>query len=217
MHITNFLSTATLALTANAFLIPLEIVDDLEATKAANIVPSIVDHNTQTLSLDCSTCPFALASERHGAREWTNDVKSDLEMEFAADNKHLTMNGKTLYPVTINDLPGELSALQVEKGAGASKDNLNLKLSYTLEIPQPQKVEDAELVTVIMNILALDGQMVKVDNVEVQALKEADGSVSVSYPHSPNSEVDHQYLSSPSPRLRLFQLLPMILTLNAPI
>ena len=196
MYLTNFLSTASLALTANAFLIPLEIVDDVEATKAANIVPSVVDHNTQTLNLDCSTCPFALASERHGVHEWTNDVKSELEMEFAADNKHLTMNGKILYPVTINDLPGELSALQVEKEPGASKEfegyKGNLKLSYTLEIPQPQKVEDAEIVTVIMSILALDGQMVKVDNVEVQALKQADGSVSVFYPPPRTSEVDHE-------------------------
>lgn len=196
MHLTTVLSTATLALTANAFLIPLEIADDVEATKAANLIPSIVDHNTQTLNLDCSTCPFALATERHGVHEWTNDVKSDLEMKFAADNKHLTLNGKTLYPVTINHLPGELFATQVEKESDTSKEfkgyNGDLKLSYTLEIPQPQKMDGVEMVSIVMSILALDGQMVKVDNVEIRALKEADGSVSVFCPSSPSSDVDHE-------------------------
>lgn len=189
MHLTNFLSTTALALTANAFLIPQEIADDVQAakSKAANVVPSLFDHTSQSShSLDCTSCPFALASERNGAHEWTNDVASTLEMDFATEDKHLTLNGKPFYPVTIEELPGELFVSQVPSNLSQSKlasegYQGDLKLSYTLEIPYPVEVDGHQLITVTMGILGLDGEMVKVDDVEIKAVKEADGSVSQLY------------------------------------
>ena len=190
MHLTTFLSTATLALTVNAFLLPAEIADEVQAAKAkaANLVPSLLTPNSKSLTLDCSSCPFALKSERHGVHEWTNDVQSDLQMDFAVQNNHLTLNDKPFYPVTIKDLPGELSAHQTKKETESEKTlegyNGDLKLSYTLEIPQPGEVDGHQVATVIMSILGLDGQMVRVDNIKIKAIKAADGSVSHSHDDS---------------------------------
>ena len=183
MHFTTFLSTTALALTANAFLIPQEIADDVQAAKAkaAEFVPQIVDHNSQSVKLDCASCPFALKSERNGAHEWTNDVESDLIMHFAAKDSHLTLNGKPFYPVSIQEMPGLLFAPQIKKVSspktgfeGYEKD---LKLSYTLEF-QGEKAEDGNTaVGMVMSILGIDGQMVRIDNVKIEAIKHADGSV----------------------------------------
>ena len=178
MHFTTFLSTATVALTANAFVLPAEIAE-VQAAKAKDA----------NFALDCSSCPFALESERHGVHEWTNDVQSDLQMDFAVQNNHLTLNGNPFYPVTIKDLPGELFVHQTKKETESEKTleayNGDLKLSYTLEIPQSEGVDGHQIATVILSILGLDGEMVRVDNVKIKAIKAADGSVSRSNGKSP--------------------------------
>ena len=181
MHFTTLLSTSVLALTANAFLVPLEIAEDVQAAKAkaANVIPSLFDHNTQSINLDCSSCPFALTSERNGAHEWTNDIKSDLHMSFTAERQHLFLNGKAFYPATIQDLPGALYAPQIKKDveSGQGKD---VKLSYAVEIDHDMAVDGNELITVTMSILGIDTEMIKVDDIEIKTIKEADGSVSIS-------------------------------------
>lgn len=177
MHFTTFLSTtASLALTANAFLIPQEIAEDVQAAKAkaAEVVPSLFNHNSQSLDLDCSSCPFALTTERHGAREWKNGIESDLHMRFAAEQKHLTLNGEPFYPVTIQDLPGALHAAQTKKGRD---EGVDVKLSYTLEMEHEKAADGNELVTVTMSVLGIENQMINVDNIEIKTIKEADGSV----------------------------------------
>ena len=181
MHFTTVLST-TLALTANAFLLPAEIADEVQAAKAkvATLVPSLLT-TQQSLTLDCSSCPFALGSERHGVHEWITNVPSDLQLNFAAQNNHLTLNGKPFYPVTIKDLPGELFAHQIQKENDGEKRlesySRDLKLSYTLELPQPEEVDGHQVATIILSILGLDGEMVRVDDVKIKAIKAADGSV----------------------------------------
>lgn len=200
MHFPTFLSVAALALTANAFLIPQEIADDVQAAKAkvADLVPQIVDHNTQGFKLNCASCPFALKTERNGIHEWTNDVESDLVMNFAAKDNHLLLNGRPFYPVTMQDMPGLLFAPQVKK-ASASETGFegyekDLKLSYTLEF-QNEKTEDGNtVVDILMTILGLDGQMIKIENVEIKAVKHADGSVSCFPPHKPQTSTNRLHL-----------------------
>ena len=97
-------------------------------------------------------------------------------MRFAAEQKHLTLNGNPFYPVTIQDLPGALLAAQVKKGRD---EGVHVKLSYTLEMEQQKAVDGNELVTITMSVLGIENQMIKVDNVEIKTIKEADGSVSL--------------------------------------
>ena len=183
MYFTTLLSTSVLALTANAFLVPLEIAEDVQAAKAkaANVIPSLFDHNTQSINLDCSSCPFALTSERNGAHEWTNDIKSDLHMSITAEQKHLFLNGKSFYPATIQDMPGALYAPQIKKH-GDSEQGKDVKLSYTVEVDHDMAEDGNELLTVTMSILAIDTEMIKVDDIEIKTIKQVDGSVSTSPP-----------------------------------
>ena len=54
----------------------------------------------------------------------------------------------------------------------------DLRLSYSLEYDEKKADDGSSLVSVIMTILALDGEMVKVDNIEIKTIKKADGDVS---------------------------------------
>lgn len=52
-----------------------------------------------------------------------------------------------------------------------------------------KKFEECSLLTVVMTIMGLDGQMVRVDNVEIKAIKSADGAVSPPNLHSFNKNL----------------------------
>lgn len=201
MHIPTFLSTAALALTVNAFLIPPEIADEVQAAqhakagrlhnalekakaKAGEILPQVVDHNSYGLKLDCASCPFALKSERNGVHEWTNDVESDLLMHFAAKDDQLLFNGKPFYPITVDKMPGLLYVPQVRKasqsGKGLEGYDKDLKLSYTLEFETKGETAEDSLIDIKITVLGIDGQMVKIDDVDIKVNKhKADGVLSI--------------------------------------
>lgn len=205
MHIHSFFTTAALALTANAFLLPPGIADDVQAgqekqaeklhnavdkvkAKAGEIVTQIVDHNSHNIKLDCASCPFALKTERDGHHEWTDGIESDLSLHFAVKDNHLTLNGDPFYPVTVQEMPGALHARQVPKASSDRKAyetgayEQDLKLSYTLEFDTKADPEHDTLVEVTMSIIGIDGQMVKIDDVGIMVNKhKEDGAVSL--PH----------------------------------
>lgn len=186
MLLPTFLSLGALALTANAFLVPLDI-DDPAATEFANSAISL-NNEHQVVKLDCSTCPFALQSERNGAHEWTNDVESDLDMKFDIKDNALRFNTVPLYPITSPGLPPPLNVPQIKKDGAVSTmegHHGDLKLSYTLEYEEKHFDDGNTLVTLLMTVMGLDGQMVHVDDIEVKVIKSSDGKVSIAFPSPP--------------------------------
>ena len=174
------LSTITLlfATSAVAFLIP-EI--NTENQPKADFLPASILTNTQTINLDCSTCPFALSTQRNGAQEWTNDVESELEMTFQTDGKTLKLNGVPFYPIANAILPPTLYVSQSKKdGQSSNMEGYdgNLRLSYSIEYDE-KKFGDNSLVTISMTVMGLDAQMVHVDNIEISVIKQQDGTVSI--------------------------------------
>ena len=186
MLLPTFITTSVLALTANAFLVPLEVADDAKAAKAlANtIIPS-----SQTINLDCSTCPFAQqANQDHHI--WAEDgPKTNLEMTFAIseDKQSLSLNGVNFYPANMNNLGHVLKTKQVvQSGEVLAQDvkpfDGELGLSYSLEV-QPENVEDGiSLTPLSLQVLGLDGKMVNVDSIILPIIRTSNGDVSLTYP-----------------------------------
>lgn len=136
---------------------------------------------TQTINVDCSTCPYAIKSERNGQHEWTNDVSSDLEMTFSSQGGALTYNGAQIYPPSIPAPPPTLFVKQIKKDEDESAIegfDSGLKLSYSMEYEEKKFEMDNSIVTVLMTIMGLDGEMVKVDDVEIKVIKASNGEVS---------------------------------------
>ena len=183
MLLPSYLSVGALALTANAFLIP----GDLEDFSVKGFAHPAVSQlqASKTVTIDCSTCPYALKTERDDSHEWTNDVASDLEMTINSDGNSLLFDGISFYPIQAPGLPPPLQISQKKKeGEKSTMEGFQggLRLSYSLESEEKKADDGNSLVSLSMTIMALDGQMVKVDDVEIKAIKDAEGKVCL-YPH----------------------------------
>lgn len=184
-------SASALALTANALLVPtgmLEKVDSEfkafddafmeEISQNFNGV-EVVDKNSKTVHLDCSTCPFALKSERNGQHEWISDTKSDLEMTFAIEDGKLSLNGVPFYPMS-NTIPPILAVKQIRRESEASEGHHEayegeLIMSYGLEIENKRSTEEnADVVSIIISIMGLEDQMIRVDDIKIKLVETKD-------------------------------------------
>lgn len=185
------LSASALALTANALLIPTGMPEKGHSESKAfddafieEILGNfngveVVKTNSKTVHLDCSTCPFALKSERHRKHEWISNTKNDLEMTFATEDGKLTLNGVPFYPIS-NTLPPILAVKQIQRESEASKWHHEgyegeLIMSYGLEIENKRSTEEnADVVSIIMSIMGLEDQMIKVDDIEIKLVETKD-------------------------------------------
>lgn len=186
------LVSAGFALTANAFLLPPEVANNYEAAKN-HITPKLVNPQSRDITVDCSNCPFALASQRNGLHEWTHSVKSDLELKFTAENDQLKLNGVPFYPVTLPLTPAPLSVKQIKKPEdeqlvphqGYDGD---LSLSYSIEVHDMKgSIGSEQGVTaseITFSILGLDNEVAHVDDIKIKTLSllnPANGQSEVSY------------------------------------
>ncbi|MCJ1430573.1 hypothetical protein MMC29_008491 [Sticta canariensis] len=189
MLLPTLLSAGALTLTANAFLVPLAISEkvnrletlggDVTDKVAQSLKAFGVTHpEFQTVRLDCSTCPFALISDREGRHEWATDVDNELELKFSSENGRVSLNGKPFYPISNPPLPPILSAKQIQKESDASAKKWegyhgDLTLSYSLEIENKKhfNADKTNLVSIVFTIMGLDGEMVNVDDIEILVIE----------------------------------------------
>lgn len=172
------LSTSVLALTAHAFLVPLEVADKAVAAKV-NDLNTLTNPTSQSIKLDCSTCPYAIASTRNGHHEWTSDVKSDLIMDFTVEKNQVHLNGvpllqpqmSTFQPLKIKQVAkeGEIEAHDKKWEAF----NGDLGMSYSVAFSQENSVKSMEV-----QVLGLDGEMIDTDAVSIKCFTKPDGEVS---------------------------------------
>lgn len=195
------------ALTAQAFLIPLEVANSaIESSN--NFHVSVINPSSQTVKLDCPGCPFAEPTGQDGSRTWVSDVKSSLILDFTADDKHLSLNGVPFYPASIF-VPEPLVAPQIRaeedlaelKAAGYPAP---LQLSYGLEFGPEKEFPGHEgpLIPIHLKIIAIDGREVNVDTVFLQALKTSSGKVSALSSKLPVVKIANAGDSSSSSRPR---------------
>ena len=179
MLLSSLLSASVLGVAAQAFMVP-EVAELPDTHNSNNVVPAIIDHNTQIINLDCSSCLYAVKSDSNKVHEWTPGVASDLEMKFEADGKVLKFNGVPFYPKTDPTMPPLLSVSQKKKdGEVSTMEGYDgqLRMSYSVEYSTKQ-FKDHSLVTLLMTVMGIDGQMIKVDNVQIKVIKGRDGTVS---------------------------------------
>ena len=191
MLLPTFLTTTALALTANAFLVPLEVADSAKA--AASAIAAGVLPSSQTINLDCSSCPFALAGAENEPHTWsTSPPKTDLVMKFdtTADKKQVTLNGVAFFPPTFITMQHMLAAHQViQDGEVLAADvkpySQELGLSYSIDASEDVVQDDVTLQPITFTILGLDGKVVNVDTISIPIIKAANGDVSAVLSSSP--------------------------------
>ena len=190
LSLSTILSAGAFAWTANAFLLPLEVVEDVSASRA--LAPFTLQ--SHEVHLDCSGCPFALNSKRNGQHEWTSNVKSDLELKFSTTGDRISVNGVPFYPLVFPEVP-LLSVKQVEKEPedDAKKWEAydgDLSMTYSISVNEEKHFanpgeEEADLVSIVFSVMGLDDQMITVDDIEIKVLKNSNSEVSPIPFHSP--------------------------------
>ena len=197
MMLNTLLSAGAFGIAAHAFLV---VPETNSLPVIENKAPAALTTSRQDINIDCSTCPYALNSQRNGHHEWTSDVPSELELHFASEGNTLQLNDVPFYPMQNPTLPPHLTVTQKKQPQVVSAMegfDGKLGLSYSLEFSERVFLEHGEetnLLVITMTIMGLDGEMVKVDDVEINAIKAADGSVSTQpfspFPHVMDS-TDH--------------------------
>ena len=180
-----FLTTTALALTANAFLVPLEVADSAKA--AASAIATGVLPSSQTVNLDCSSCPFAVAGAENEPHLWAaSPLKTDLVIEFdtTPDKKQVTLNGVSFFPPVL--VPHILAAHQVvQEGEVFAKDvkpySQELGLSYSMDVSADIVQDDITLQPITLTILGLDGKVVNVDTISIPIIRAPNGDVSAAF------------------------------------
>ncbi|MCJ1379204.1 hypothetical protein MMC17_002304 [Xylographa soralifera] len=185
MLVPTFLTTTALALTANAFLVPLEVADNIKA--AASAITASVLPSSQTINLDCSSCPFALAGAGNEPHTWSaSPPKTDLVMKFdtTLDKKQVTLNGVAFFPPTLTTMQHMLQAHQViQEGEVVAADvkpyPQELGLSYSIDASADIVQDDVTLQPITLTVLGLDGKVINVDTISIPIIKAANGDLSL--------------------------------------
>ncbi|KAI9812784.1 MAG: hypothetical protein M1827_004541 [Pycnora praestabilis] len=180
--------SSTFAVAASAFLLPPSVSNEVE-DPSKNFHVTIADPYSQVLKLDCPGCLFAKPNEGIGYT-WVADVPNSLVLNFTVRHSYsefLKLNDVQFYPSSLQVPEALLASQESHKSAVHDEEDFEtvespkLRLSYAFEFRPVLKAADSEneLVPILLDILALDGQPINVDTVELNALKTPDGKLMV--------------------------------------
>ena len=152
MRLSSLISAGALALTAEAFLVPF-------GTKSVSAGEDLSTFDTtHDVSIDCSTCPYAVTAGEDNHREWKKDVPSDLDMTLRVENNLVTFNGVPIFPL---QSPGLIPLLTVTQRPTVDADvkSEEVKISYSLEVIAKPANDGNTLFTVTLGPMALENEI----------------------------------------------------------
>jgi hypothetical protein len=181
MRFSTFFSTAVLALTANAFLVP-NTADTKSGLGPQDLVAvaEIKAMGQLSIDLECPKCP-KITTNNAGQFIKHDRLGETYTMNFSNDKNQLLLNGVPIYPPSLQALSKTMTVHQ--KGARYSQP-LDLPVSYSLEQVGSQKV--GEMTSVVLNIqlLQIGNNMVDIPSVTVGLIQESTGEASLLPPYN---------------------------------
>ncbi|MCJ1309914.1 hypothetical protein MMC25_003575 [Agyrium rufum] len=184
MRTFSLLPTGAFALTANAFLVPLEVAKT--ATSA-----STIGGKAFTYAVDCSTCPFALESKTEGVSvEWTNAVKSDLIINFEIHDNVVFLNDLPMMDSDMNNAGLRMHVKQIAKdgeikaeGEGVQwkpfPGDLGMTYSTYHKVPKVESTPEGDIMLweFDMQIVGIYNQEINPNAFQLQILKSPVGEI----------------------------------------
>ena len=182
MRFSTLFPSAALALTANAFLVPLEVSKHVEINEDS-LLPGA---HEQTVKLDCPACPIALESDGPVPQEWKtaavgqSQPSSKLELTFAAGHDGVTLNGVPIYPPNLRS-GAIVRAKQTTSEESIRPYGSGVPLSTSVEVRPVEAIVGSDGVMkvhpVSIDILGLADHVVRTDTVRVLVVEGKHGEV----------------------------------------
>lgn len=175
---------ATLALTANAFLLPPDVSGQPKTS---------IRGSKQTINLDCQRCNIAIGNEdwQKNAHSYigptgTNkdDLKMAIEMGFSIDNKQVALNGVPFYPIRAPGMMPTLSAKQIvpeklSKRLPAYGGELPLSTNIEIQPPTEKRGNNGNLRVhrISLEVIGMADNPVYVPTVQIKVVELPNGDV----------------------------------------
>ena len=174
MRLSSFLPTAALALTASAFLIPLEVADKAIASAAT---PSITT-SKQTIKLDCPSCPVALENGKWRTESEGEIPDTHLVMDFAIQNNQLKLNGVPIFPPQNRPIIAKQELSHPEEGIKTFPGSIPLSTSIDV---QPAMIRGRDglmkLQVISFEVIGLMDKVVRIPTIKIRLAELSNGQV----------------------------------------
>ena len=184
MRLATLLSSAALALTASAFLVPLEVTGKADVT-AGSLLPGA---KQQTINLDCPDCPIALQGATAEFAGWNvvedgnAQPSSSLELTFTAERDQVKLNDVRIFPPPLpRGLPIRAKQVTSEKNLKVFEAGVPLSTSIEIRMGEPIVGANDEGVlkihSVSVEIVGLAERVVRADTLRLLIAEGDDGEV----------------------------------------
>jgi len=172
MILRSVLAAGVLALQASAFLVPLEIANEVESAKAQ--LESLWSTQASTIELSCPGCTFP--GPQQDGLEFSDNDENSIELNvLVEENTRLQINGETVFSLDSPVRPTALTAPQIR--TSDSTPSRPIRLGYALELLPPRSFPNhaGQIITLQLTILDLEGVPVHVDTVKIDLYKNTGG------------------------------------------
>ena len=187
----HLLPTLALALTANAFLIP----SDLSSASWEDALGALTNRATQhqVLSLDCPSCPFASVGRPGEPITWVHGIENTLKMEFAVEDKQLSLNGVPFFPPNLDLSHPIFMSTKQELKADTGIQNISplagaIPLSTQIEFKGTRVINgddgDMKVHRISLETMGISDKVVRVPTVHL-TIAEVNGKVGSRYQFMP--------------------------------
>lgn len=171
------LAATACAVAAQAFLLPSEVAKSA-IESSDNLHSNIISPSNRVIKLDCPGCAFADQRE-DGHYTWVTGVPNALVLNFTTENTQLSLNGRPFYPNANSWFAPQVRAEESLEDLKAAGYPAPLPLSGLLTaVPEtPFHENEGQVYGIDYQITAINDQEIKVDTVQIKALRDSNDKV----------------------------------------
>lgn len=180
------LAATACAVSAQAFLVPLEVANSA-IESSDNLHSNIISPSNRVFKLDCPGCAFADHRE-DGRYTWVTGVPNALVLNFTADDTQLSLNGRPFYPNADGWFAPQVRAEEslVDLREAGYPAPLPLSGLLTAAPETPFRENEGQVFGIDYQITAINDQEIKVDTVRIKVLRDSNDKVGY-YSHEPTA------------------------------
>lgn len=195
MRATPLTLAAAAAGAANAFLIPsTNSAPGVTEVDALNLKAFGVDPKEQLLKAPCAGCKFATHATSDNSLVWTKGIENALVLNVSvgAQVGTLELNGVRFYPPVMNfaaenpapyipQIPAEMTLVEVRNSMESLQQQALRLTSWSFQAGPSSTVDENgdELLTIHLQLDALEREPINVPDVAITALKTSEGELSI--------------------------------------